>query len=449
MVTLPNAWSPRSYQQPLWRYMSGGGKRAVAVWHRRAGKDDVALHWAAVASQLRVGTYWHMLPEAAQSRKAIWEAVDPHTARRRIDTAFPKSIRSRTLNNEMFLELRNGSTWQVLGSDNYDSLVGSPPIGVVFSEYALANPHSWAYIRPILKENGGWAMFISTPRGRNHLHKIHQAFDMDPEAFAEVLPVTKTTVFDERSIEKERSEYWVEYGKIEGEALFQQEYHCSFEAAIVGAYYTQEIADARAEKRITRVPVDPYLPVDTCWDLGKRDATAIWFIQRSGGMIHVVGHYEAHGVDLTHYARYLRSWQEQHGIRYGMHYFPHDLNQDILLVGKSRIQSLYDLGVAPIFVVPVHMKIERIHAMRRMFRYCLFDAEACEHGLEALAMYHAEYDEKRKAFVSVEPKHDWTSHSADAIGIYAAQWDHRPLPSHEARKRYFRDTIQHGTHMSE
>src|SRR3712207_6376859 len=137
-IRLPYAWSPRPYQRGLWSYLEQGGRRAVEVAHRRWGKDEVALHWTAVAAHQRVGAYWHMLPEAAQARKAIWDAVNPHTGKRRIDEAFPPVLRETTREAEMFIRMDNGSTWQVVGSDNFNSLVGSPPIGLVASEHALA-----------------------------------------------------------------------------------------------------------------------------------------------------------------------------------------------------------------------------------------------------------------------------------------------------------------------
>ena len=170
MAELPhNGWRPRPHQRRLWRHLrEDAGKRAIAIWHRRAGKDEVCLHSTAVAALTRAGNYWHCLPEYLQGRKAIWTAINPHTGRRRIDEAFPPVLRSSTNDNEMFIRFVNGSTWQVVGSDRYDATVGASVAGVVYSEWALANPSAWGYHRPMLEENNGWAVFISTPRGRNH-----------------------------------------------------------------------------------------------------------------------------------------------------------------------------------------------------------------------------------------------------------------------------------------
>lgn len=225
-INIPNNWMPRWYQVSLWKYLWAGGKRAIVIGHRRWGKDDVCLHWAAVSAIRKPATYWHMLPEAAQARKAIWEAVNPNTGKRRIDEAFPKEIREVTRENEMLIKIRGGGTWQVLGSDNYSSLVGSPPYGVVFSEWALADPLAWAYIRPILRENGGWALFITTPRGSNHAKAMYEAAINRPGWHSEVSTVKKTKVLSVEALEEERQEYVSEWGEDQGSALFEQEWMC-------------------------------------------------------------------------------------------------------------------------------------------------------------------------------------------------------------------------------
>lgn len=214
--------------------MESGGKRAVVVAHRRWGKDDICLHWSATAQALKPGTYWHMLPEAAQARKAIWDAINPHTGKRRIDEAFPPEIRETTREQEMFIRTKFNTTWQVVGSDNYDSLVGSPPVGVVFSEWPLAKPDSWAYLRPILAENGGWALFVYTPRGNNHGKTTYDMAIESPGWFAERSTAYDTSVFTPEQLESERQEMIKQYGRSRGEALFRQEYLCSFDEAFTG-----------------------------------------------------------------------------------------------------------------------------------------------------------------------------------------------------------------------
>jgi phage terminase large subunit len=204
-IVLPaSGWEPRVHQRPFWDYLEAGGKRAIEIAHRRWGKDDVTLHRTAVAAHERVATYWHMLPEYAQARKAIWDAVNPHTGKRRIDEAFPKELRANTVADEMFIRFKCGSTWQVIGSDNYDKLVGTPPAGVVLSEWSRANPAAWAFLAPILAENGGWAAFITTPIGRNHAKTMYDMAKTDPAWFAEVSTVEDTKAIPLSVIEGQR-----------------------------------------------------------------------------------------------------------------------------------------------------------------------------------------------------------------------------------------------------
>ena len=239
---------------PLWSYLERGGKRAYPVWHRRSGKDDVALNWTAVSALQKPATYWHMLPEASQARKAIWEAVNPNTGVRRIDQAFPLAIRSATRENEMFIRLVNGATWQVVGSDNFDSLVGSPPYGIVFSEWALSKPNAWSFLAPILRENGGWALFITTPRGDNHAGLMYAGVEHDPDWFVERLTAEDTGVFTADDLIKERKDLDRVHGPIIGGAIFEQEYMCSFEPPSQGTFFQRAWFDAhRYEKAPARL----------------------------------------------------------------------------------------------------------------------------------------------------------------------------------------------------
>ena len=244
-IILPHNWQPRPYQQTLWNCLEGGTKRAIEVAHRRWGKDDVALHWAACAAMQRPGTYWHCLPQIAQARKSVWAAVNPHTGKRRIDEAFPQAIRAATNETEMFIRFKNGSTWTVIGSDNYDTLVGSPPAGIVFSEWARAVPASWAYLAPILVENNGWALFITTPLGRNHAHAMYEMAKSDPAWFAEISTVADTQAISHEAVEAQRREYHALFGDAAGDALIEQEYYCSFSSVIPGSYFAKEMTECR------------------------------------------------------------------------------------------------------------------------------------------------------------------------------------------------------------
>lgn len=422
VITLPNDWRPRAYQRPLWSYLEGGGRRGVAIWHRRAGKDDLCLHWTAVSAFQRVGSYWHMLPEAKQARKAIWDAVNPSTGQRRIDTAFPAVVRAATRDTDMFIRFKNGSTWQAVGSDNFNSLVGAPPVGIVFSEWALANPAAWGYLRPILEENGGWALFITTSRGDNHAKQQYDMALREPDWFAQVLPATDTDVFEAGQLERIRREMIGEYGTTVGDALFQQEYLCSFQAAIIGSYYGEQLQQAENEGRLTRVPHDPGVQVHTAWDLGISDHTVIWFYQTAGREVHLIDYHAANGKPLEYFARVL----QEKPYLYGHHTLPHDVQVRELGTGRSRLETLAALGIQ-VRIVPNLPVEDGINAARRILPRCWIDRERCAEGLRALQNYRTEWDDKHKVF-QAQPLHDWASHGADAFRYLALSLEEQKVP---------------------
>lgn len=414
-IALPaNGWEPRHYQQPIWDYLDDGGKRAVAVWHRRAGKDALCLNWAGVSAHRRVGSYWHLLPEYAQARKALWTAVNPHTGRNIIDEAFPKGIRKRTRDQEMFIEFNCGSTWQLLGSDKYDSLVGSPPVGVVFSEWALADPRAWDYVRPILAENGGWALFIYTPRGRNHGLRLLEHARRDPAWFNQVLPAQLTGALSSDVLDGERRELIALWGEEEGERLFDQEYGCSFETPIRGAYYGKVLARLEASNHMRAVPYDPRYPVITGWDLGIGDSTAIWFVQLIAAEVRVIDFYQSSGQGLDHYAKVLKGKP----YAYQEHFLPHDGGARELGTGKTREETLKMLQVGRVQVLPRQDVDDGINAVRNLLPSCYFDMDACAAGLDALRSYRSDYDESARVLKRT-PVHDWCSHPADAFRYLA------------------------------
>ena len=426
VIRLPHNWTPRDYQKPFWSFLEHGGKRALAIWHRRSGKDEVLLHRMACATQERVGTYWYMLPEASQARKAIWEAINPHTGKRRIDDAFPHGLRATTREQDMMIRFKNGSTFQVVGSDNFNSLVGAPPIGIVFSEWALANPSAWAYLRPILLENGGWAAFNTTPRGRNHAWRMFRAHEGDEDWFTEVLSADRSGVFSPEALHTEAAEYRAEYGEAEGKARFDQEYLCSFEAGVPGAYYADFIRRAEEEGRITRVPWDPQIEVVTAWDLGYSDSTAIWFAQVTGREIRLIDYYENAGQGLDHYVKAIR----ERPYLYHSHILPHDVEVHELGTGKSRLETLQALGLgAAIKVCPNLPLDDGIQAARAILPRIVFDTKRTEKGLDALRLYHRDWDPVARAFKQ-KPRHDWTSHAADAFRYLAIGLDERAGRSH-------------------
>lgn len=437
-IVLPNGWNPRDYQIPAWSALENGKKRALLLWHRRAGKDDVCLHWAATQAMQRVGNYWHMLPQYAQARKSVWEAVNPHTGKRRIDEAFPDEICETKRSQDMFIRFKNGSTWQLVGSDTYDSLVGSPPIGVTASEWALADPRAWAYLRPILRENGGWAVFITTVRGKNHVWRMYEGAKDDPDWFVQVLTARDTGVMDEKALEKERLEYQREYGHEDGDALFAQEWLCDWSAAIVGSYYGRMMRDAQEQNRITSVPYDPQALVHTAWDLGLNDQTAIWFFQVVGHEIHIIDYLASSGQPLAWYAGQVLA----KGYAYGEHILPHDAEARELQTNRSRVQTLRELGLTCRVLKSSGAErilvADGIQAVRSILPRCWFDKAKCEPGIEALKAYRREWNDEKKTFAD-RPVHDWASDPADAfrylaLGIDAVPGSRRAVEAGEYRE---------------
>lgn len=414
---------------PLWSFLEKGGKRAVEIAHRRWGKDDVILHRTAIAAFERPASYWHCLPLKTQARKAIWTAVNSHTGKRRIDEAFPHELRDNTIDDEMFIRFKNGSTWQVIGSDQYDSLVGAGVAGVTFSEFALANPSAWGYIRPMLEENDGWATFITTPRGRNHAKALYDmaAADKTGRWFAEVSTVHDTGALNSKQLEEALLEYQAFYGHDVGNAQFEQEYLCSFNAAILGAFYGREMAALRLEGRICDdLDAIPGYPIHRAWDIGVRDDTSIWFFQVVGAQVYVLDCYTANGVGVDHYAGVIEKLHAERGWDHGTDYVPHDARVKEWGTGRTRVETMQAMGLSPT-VVPQAGLLDGINAVRRTLPHCVFHSRCEELGIAALEMYQREWDDDKKAFKQ-NPLHNWSSHLSDAFRYLAMTWREKITP---------------------
>lgn len=405
-IILPNQWRPRHYQIPVLQYLEGGGTRAVTVWARRHGKDNTAINYTACAAIQRVGLYWHVLPTLRQARKAVWNGIDRH-GRRIIDQALPLEIRKRTRDDDMLIELVNGSMYQVVGADNHDALVGANPVGVILSEWSLMDPKVWDFIRPILMENGGWAWFIYTPRGRNHGHSLYEMAKGNPSWFAEVVDIETAGVLDTAKVLAE------ERASGMPEEMIRQEYFCDFDIGVVGSIFAKEMERAEANGRITDVPYDPNFPVETSWDLGVRDKTAIWFIQRVGMTVRCIDYFEDSGQGLAHYVGLLNS-KPYH---YNRHIAPFDINVQELGSGKSRKEIAEQLGVM-FDVAPKLKRDDSINAARALISKTWFDKNRCADGIKALKNYKRDWDEELNTF-SKDPIHDWSSHGSSAFYHYA------------------------------
>lgn len=421
---MPHNFKPRDYQIPLLEAMDGGFNRAVQVWHRRSGKEKTCINIVAKKMWERVGSYFYVFPEFAQGRKVVWDGAD-RDGFRFIDHFPPETLDGPPNNTEMKLRTRNGSLLQIIGSDRYDAVLGTNPIGIVFSEYALQDPACWGYFRPILAENGGWSIFNFTPRGENHAYDLYELSRADSKKwFTSLLTVDDTRAIAPDVLENERKEIIRLYGN---DALYQQEYYCNFTVPISGAYYAEQLSKAYRDGRVGKVVHEPTLSVDTWWDLGVNDRTAIWFTQSVGQEVRVIDYLEGSGHGLPHYIAQLK----EKGYIYGRHIAPHDIEVRELTNGKSRRETARNLGIN-FDVAPRLSLMDGIDATRALFERCWFDSNKCRDGLNALKSYRKQYDEKRKTYLN-QPLHDWASNGADSFRMLAVSIDlrHKSAPVHQ------------------
>lgn len=443
-VRIPaNGWRPRDYQRPAWEYLENGGRHAELIWHRRSGKDELGLHRTAVAAFERVAGYWYMLPEYKQARKAIWDAINPHTGKKRIDEVFPQEVRKATRNQEMLIEFLNGSNFQVVGSDNPDSLVGSPPVGIVYSEWALSNPNTRAYLRPILLENDGWQIFNTTPRGRNHAHRTYLAAKKEPNAFAQILDAKQTGVFTQEQLDAELSAYIDDFGDEYGRSKFEQEYLCSFDAANLGSILARQIGIAEKQGRVSdAVEFDPHgQPLEISADIGRRDSATWWFWQPMIGGYQIVDYDGGWGIDAEEWADRLHKRISQYRLANGKSalgkiWLPHDARAKTFSAKRSAVEIFISkFGAGHVAITPNSSKADRINAARVLTKRVKFHETKCHRGLDGLRSWSFEYNEEAKTFSS-EPLHDWASHDGDgySYGCLIMQQVAPPPPEKEPMK---------------
>lgn len=398
-ITLPYAFTPREYQLPILRAFDSGIKRLLQLWHRRSGKDKLDLNIVAREMQKVVGIYYYLYPTYTQGRKALWEGIGKDGFR--YINHFPKALLDGEPNDtQMKIRYKNGSLFQVIGTDDIDRIVGTNPRGCVFSEYSLQNPKAWDYIRPILAENGGWAIFNYTPRGKNHGFAMYEMATKNPKWFVQRLTVDDTNILKPEDIQEERDSGMTE-------DMIQQEYYCSFTAAIMGSYYWKEYDEAEKAGRFGNVPYDPELPVFTVWDLGVADAMSIGFYQIAGKEVHKIDYVEKSGEGLPYFIKLL----QDKGYVYGKHFAPHDIKARELTSGKTRWEVAKSLGIE-FEIVPDIPVQDGIDAGRALFKKLWVDKEKCKDWLRLIPEYTKEYDEENKIFKD-RPLHDWTSHGAD------------------------------------
>ena len=372
----------------------------VIVAHRRFGKTMLGitrLMNAATDTSKKAARFAYLAPFQRQAKAVVWDMLKDQA--RALEHA-------RFHEGELRCDLANGARISLYGADDPDSLRGLYLDGVVLDEFQQMDPRVWSeVIRPALADRKGWALITGTPMGRNAFWQIYERAKAAPDWQAALFRASDTEALPAEELAAARA--------VMSEEEYAQEFECSFDAAIRGAYYGKAIAQAEAEKRIGRVPHDPNLLVNTAWDLGVGDATAIWFYQRHRRELRLIDYAEASGAGLDHYARLLQA----KGYAYGEHVLPHDARVQELGSGKTRVETLTSLGIRP-RVLNAHRVEDGINAVRLLLPRCWFDAEKCTHGLEALRHYRSEWDDRRQAFRE-RPLHDWSSHAADAFRYLA------------------------------
>ncbi len=418
-IEVSTGYQPRPLQLEVHRNLK---RFNVLVCHRRFGKTVLCINELidhALRDTQERPRYAYLAPLYKQAKQVAWDYLKEYT----------RPIPGMTANEaELRVDLPNGARVQLFGADNPDALRGIYLDGVVLDEYGQMRPNLWTEVlRPALSDRKGWAIFIGTPKGRNAFHDIYEFAQSDPSWFSAMYKASETNVVDPDELRLARLD--MEDGE------YDQEFECSFTAAITGAYYGKLMEQADQDGRIGEIPWEPTLPVHTGWDLGWGDSTAIWFVQQVGMMTNWIDYYESAGEPLSHYAKELG----KKSYVYGDIILPHDARQHGLISGKTREQELRSLLEGKIRIAGMHSVDDGINAFRAMLPKSRFNKIKCAPGIESLRNYRRDWNEMMGVFKPT-PRHDWASHGADA-GRYVAvglkeRNDARPKPPRKANNNY-------------
>ena len=420
------AFLPRTYQYGfLGSFARGERRKYCVIWPRRHGKDRSFINAATQVALRKPCNVFHCFPKYAQARTSIWEGIDAVTGRPILDDIAPYVVKRRE--DTMTLELENGSIYRFIGSDNYATIVGAGPYIIGYSEWARCDPQARAYFLPMILENKGFEVFLFTAFGNNHGKAMADVAAANPnEWFYDYLTIEDTykdgpgengePVITQADLDSLRNEWETSLGKSGmSPEMINQEFYNNWAGVMEGNYYGQQMDKAEREGRVTDLPIISGTPIDTYWDLGRRDATSIWFVQAVGDWFNVVDYFEASGQDVEYYAHAL----QQKGYVYRSHVWPHDGTQTHFAgPGETRQEAGERLLKPPVEIMPVGRIQDGINAVRAVLARCKFDRNRCARGIDAMRSYHKEWDDVRKVFRDV-PNHDWASNPADAFRTFA------------------------------
>lgn len=396
----------RPYQQKVIDWFREGKRRACEVWHRKAGKDRTATFIESELCFKRVGLYWHALPKYEDARKVVWDAITPE-GERLIEVNFPREVIRRRLDHEMKIELVNGSIWQPVGADNYDSLVGALPVHVTWSEYALMSPQARNFIRPALASSNGTELVITTARGYNHAFDLYEYARASTDWHCSFLTVEDTGVLSPETLAEER--------RAMPEELFRQEYYCDWSAANVGSILGRYVEEADKQGRITEdVDYDPEgAPLEISSDIGRRHISAWWFWQPQVGGFNLIDYDEDSGLDAGEWIERLKQKLADRVL--ARVWLPHDAKAKTFAARHSPVERFIQaFGEDKVRISPQTKKEHSINAGQVVLRSCRFHRTRCASGLAALRSWSYRYDDERKAY-SRQPVDDWACDAADAF----------------------------------
>lgn len=428
-ITVPYNWHPRGYQLPAWDYfINQSGRFGMFQWHRRAGKDLFCINLIASKIVERPGVYWHIFPSREQAIKGIWEGQTKE-GRKYLDH-FPPELIDHVYETQKMIKFKNGSIYRLVGADS-DNLVGAGPVFVVLSEFPLMGSSTWQYLSPMLNENGGGCCMIFTPRGKNHAIKLYEAWER--EGLSNGYFTQKLTIEDTKADTGWDLEELLRRERLNGmtEEKIQSEYYCDSDAPIEGSYYSEVLNKIEKDNHIKDIPWESNLEVNTAWDVGINDFTAIWFYQQYGSEIRFIDFIMEKNKDISFF---IKAVKEKPYI-YNRHYVPHDLKQRRDTGAghtTTRIDMARDLGLRMTPLVR-ESKDEGIDRARALLYRSYFDKKKCEHGLDCLRAYHRQWDDMAGTFVDHDV-HDWASDAADAFR-YAAQSIRRVKDESGGKKR--------------